>query len=194
MTEEENTDRTATGTGAQPADIPGFWDWSMDAYGRPGAAELLLRMQDDHDLDVNLVLWCLWAGHHFPPLDRKQAMSLFRQTGDWAARVTIPLRGVRRWLKGRDLPASTEAVNTLRNEVKAQELAGERISQEMLEGMTRVAAGNGAASADGPETLFRLYLDHARSLENGAEVSEDSPGEKPEALFRQVTEIIAAEE
>lgn len=166
----------------------------MQAYGRPGAAEMLLRMQDDHDLDVNLVLWCLWAGNHFAPLDRKEALSLFRQTGDWAARVTIPLRGVRRWLKGRDLPASSEAVNTLRNEIKAQELAGERISQEMLEGMTRLAAGHDAPAPDGPQTLFRLYLDHVRSLENREEVSEDSIGEKPEALFRQVTEIIAAEE
>jgi len=184
---EEETDRT-------PAQIPTFWDWSMEAYGRPGAAERLLRMQDDHDLDVNLVLWCLWAGNHFPPMPEKEALSLFRQTQEWAQRVTIPLRGVRRWLKGRDLPASTEAVNTLRNEIKSQELAGERINQEMLEGMTRLAAGDGAPIPEGPQTLFRLYLEHARSLENGAEVSEDSIGEKPETLFRQVTEIIAAEE
>ncbi|NHK26734.1 TIGR02444 family protein [Parvularcula flava] len=186
MTDVE-TDRT-------PAQIPTFWDWSMEAYGRPGAAERLLRMQDDHDLDVNLVLWCLWAGTHFPPISDKETLSLFRQTAEWAKRVTIPLRGVRRWLKGRDLPASTEAVNTLRNEIKSQELAGERISQEMLEGMTRLAAGDGAPTPDGADSLFGLYLEHARSLENGAEVSEDSLGEKPESLFREVTKIIAAEE
>lgn len=187
---EDDADRTSL----PPAEIPTFWDWSMEAYGRPGAAEHLLRMQDDHALDVNLVLWCLWAGTHFPALEHKEVLSLFRQTEEWAQRVTIPLRGVRRWLKGRDLPASTEAVNTLRNEIKSQELAGERISQDMLEGMTRLAAGDGAPSATGSDRLFRLYLEHARSLENGAEVSEDSIGENPETLFRQVTEIIAAEE
>ena len=177
-----------------PVDVPTFWDWSMEAYGRPGAAERLLRMQDDHALDVNLVLWCLWAGNHFPPLAQKEALALFRQTEDWAQRVTIPLRGVRRWLKGRELPASTGSVNTLRNEIKSQELAAERTSQDMLEAMTRLAAGDGAPADNGAGALFGLYLEHARSLENGPEVSQDSVGEKPETLFRQVTEIIAAEE
>ena len=40
-----------------------FWDYSLDVYRREGVSEALIMFQDRHNLDVNIMLLCLWAGH-----------------------------------------------------------------------------------------------------------------------------------
>ena len=44
-----------------------FWDYSLAVYGRDGVSPALITFQDRHDLDVNILLLCLWAGHSGRP-------------------------------------------------------------------------------------------------------------------------------
>ena len=48
-------------------DLPSsrFWDFSLEIYAKPGVAQACLALQDECGADVNLLLFCCWAG----PLD-----------------------------------------------------------------------------------------------------------------------------
>jgi uncharacterized protein (TIGR02444 family) len=124
-----------------PLDPDIFWEFSLSAYARPGVANLCLALQDDHGLDVNLLLFCCWIAR-----DRSASVSeadILRLQGKIApsnSEVVWPLRRARRWLK-----AAAEAEDGLalaaartRALVKEAELAGERLAQHILATSARV--------------------------------------------------------
>ena len=39
-----------------------FWKFSLALYACSGVAERLVELQDEHDADVNMVLFCCWCG------------------------------------------------------------------------------------------------------------------------------------
>jgi len=111
-----------------------FWDWSLDAYGRPGVEEILLDLQDRHGLDVNLLLFACWFGATGRGrLSNGMWTELIGATADWRATVIEPLRAIRRQLKGQDdMPGAA----MLRQGVKALELDAERAAQLAIAGLT----------------------------------------------------------
>lgn len=107
-----------------------FWLFSLDLYGRPGVAEACLALQDGSGADVNLVLFVLWCAATERPLDAETLTRLDEQVAAWRHAVVEPLRKVRRGMKVQLLPGlNTE---TLRSEIKAAELAAERLVQAAL--------------------------------------------------------------
>jgi uncharacterized protein (TIGR02444 family) len=108
-----------------------FWDFSLLVYHRLGVAEACLALQDRHGLDVNLLLFCCWAGSQGRRLDAADIERVMASLGDWQNSVVGPLRDVRRRLK--DLPGSASGqLGALRQAVKDCELEAERIEQAML--------------------------------------------------------------
>ncbi len=39
-----------------------FWDFSLEVYGAEGVPPACLALQEAHQLDVNIVLFCCWTG------------------------------------------------------------------------------------------------------------------------------------
>lgn len=110
-------------------DIPTreFPDYSIWLYGQPDVPAACLLLQDELDLDVNLVLWCLYAGARGTPLDPATFARADAVGADWREKVVRPLRGVRRWLKGRG--PETEAI---RQGIIAQEIESELHQQRLI--------------------------------------------------------------
>ncbi|HEY9550471.1 MAG TPA: TIGR02444 family protein, partial [Kiloniellaceae bacterium] len=54
--------------GVAPEETP-FWQFSGAVYARRGVAEACLALQQRHGLDVNLLLFCAWAGSNGRRLD-----------------------------------------------------------------------------------------------------------------------------
>jgi uncharacterized protein (TIGR02444 family) len=109
--------RNITGKGprARAADL---WRFAVTLYARPGVAEACLLLQDRHGVDIPFLLAVLWhaeSGRAAPDLSRWHAIS-----AAWRDAAVMPLRGLRRALKGR-----TEW-ETLRVRIKRLELAAER--------------------------------------------------------------------
>lgn len=110
-----------------------FWDWSLDAYDRPGVEEILLDLQDRHGLDVNLLLFACWTGATGRGrLAGGVWTGLIGQTADWRANVIEPLRAVRRHLKGRGDGSGAAA---LHQRAKALELDAEHAAQLAIAGL-----------------------------------------------------------
>ena len=94
-----------------------FWQYSLDRYGRKGVPEICLSLQDERGADVNLVLFALWLaqeGRSLGPDDAEKCVAAVR---DWHGSVVVPMRGVRRWLKDREVE-DTAARDRLRDAIK----------------------------------------------------------------------------
>ncbi|WP_051431758.1 TIGR02444 family protein [Rhodovibrio salinarum] len=130
-----------------------FWRFSLDLYGRPGVDAACLSLQGRHDLDVNLLLLCVWAGQTGTRLSRADVTLLADKVAAWQGEVVQSLRAVRRWLKSQDATSAitplADAAERLRDGVKAQELAAEQLEQALLYEAVQ-AGGVGAPASVGP--------------------------------------------
>jgi uncharacterized protein (TIGR02444 family) len=126
-----------------------FWDYSLRLYSQPGVEEACLTLQDEFDLDVNIVLFCLWAGGEGPgQLTPAEMAEVIARGGQWQREVVRRLRHIRRTLKKDDLGATTELVEIFRPRAQMLELAAEHVQQLLLAGLapeTRGATGINAA-------------------------------------------------
>jgi uncharacterized protein (TIGR02444 family) len=150
----------------EPADCPDFWDWSLEVYRQKGVADTLLQLQDGCGADVNLVLWCIWAGKYYAELTEESVLSILEQTTHWAERVTVPLRDLRRQMKQMPTGLPEKDVENLRRRIKAAELESERLSQNALASATRAHAGphRHARTTNAWHYNFSLYCREAGLL------------------------------
>lgn len=148
------------------------WKFTVALYGRPRIAELCLELQDRCGLDVNMLLFMLWLGRKgYAP---HSIAALEAAVRDWRENVILPLRATRRHLRSWE---RTEA-QKLRESVKRDELAAERVEQQLLcEAVESVPAKNAMAAA-------HAYLSPTRFSLSQAECDE--------ALARIAAEIKAA--
>ena len=120
----------------------GFWDFSVRVYGQPRVADACLALQDQHGLDVNLLLYCCWVGASRGAIRESDLKSAFEFSAMWSANVVRPLREVRSWMKttGRQSECIPSAdCMEVRADVKATELAAERLQQIGLESLSEPA-------------------------------------------------------
>lgn len=135
-----------------------FWTYSVALYGRSEVADACLRLQERHQLDVNLLLYCLWAASTGAgPLDGGDMASLCQAVGDWHERVVRHLRAIRKGLKEPIGAAPRDLAEGLRRQVAACEIDAEHIEQLLLAAALERPAGN-------RDNVERLALDAVRNL------------------------------
>lgn len=109
-----------------------FWSFSIRTYRAAGVAPVCLDLQERHNVDVNLLLFCLWVGAErgaqLTPTDLAAAE---RAVADWHSRVVRKLRAARQWMKEQPIAGWSEAAD-LRERIKREELAAERVEQAIL--------------------------------------------------------------
>jgi len=140
-------------TGADDAANP-FWNFSLRVYDAPGVADACLALQGRHALDVNLLLFCIWAGRHGRRLNTAEAAALEAATADWQLHAVQPLRAVRRWLKAQTV---TALAGDLREGVKAHELEAERLEQAILVATLPVETSGSGTPADAVLNLTAYF-------------------------------------
>jgi len=135
----------------------GFWDFSCDFYCQPQVRGSLLWLQDNRNLDVIMLLLCLWQGrqHHLIPAE--EMAEACQLCGQWSSHVIAPIRASRRWLK-------TRGDADLYEQIKAAELNAEKSLIMALAGKWHVTAdqrNNRSTSLDCAEKNTGLYLQQA---------------------------------
>ena len=131
---------------ATPAYHEAFWDFSLRTYGSTGVAAACLSLQDELGADVTLILYCCWAGGRAAALDDVTFQRAFGFSSQWAEEVVRPLRQVRRWMKQEACGSGTvdeETCVALREQVKATELAAEKLQQLTLAALQLPKGGAG---------------------------------------------------
>jgi len=113
-----------------------FWEFSVHTYGLSGVSDACLTLQNRYGADVNMLLYCCWAGRIFGKLDEESFQRASRFSRSWTSNVVSPMRSVRTWMKldtaeSKHAPPSMHA--ELRNKVKSIELEAEKLQQSVLE-------------------------------------------------------------
>lgn len=113
----------------------------MSVYRAEPVAEACLALQDRCGVDVNMLLFALYAGSRGRSLSRADVEQLEAAVAPWRANVVRPLRSVRRWLKHRADPAGND-VQGLRSGVLAREIEAEGLQQQLMERVVQIDAGS----------------------------------------------------
>lgn len=114
-----------------------LWDWTLEAYARPGVSEACLSLQDDHGLNTSFLLWAVWA----EGADAAVLAEAANAGKVWDERVLKPVREVRRTLKASFPAVDDGARESLRDEIKSAELRAERVLMETFESLTEDRRG-----------------------------------------------------
>ncbi len=126
------------------ADNP-FWDFSLAVWGREAVEPACLALQARHGIDVNILLFCGWAGRRGRALNVADLGVLIEAARPWRDSAVLPLRELRVWLKTQQV-APGAAAKALRERVKACELEAEAIQQALLIAAIAVPEGSGEAA------------------------------------------------
>ncbi len=127
-----------------------LWTFSLEHYAKPGVKQACLRLQDEHDLDVNVALACLWHERRGAvPLSSEDITALLATVAEQRARV-VKIRPLRREARSVD--------DGLYRALKRSELLAENLLQRALsEALTEHPDG---PQGDGRASLQR-YAEHA---------------------------------
>ncbi|MGI9291937.1 MAG: TIGR02444 family protein, partial [Gammaproteobacteria bacterium] len=73
-----------------------FWTYSLRLYAQPQVQDDCLTLQDEHGLDVNLVLFCIWAGLDGPgQLTVDELNEAIARGSQWQSEVVERIRYIR---------------------------------------------------------------------------------------------------
>ena len=125
-----------------PTDTP-FWRFSLNFYRQAGVAEACIALQDECGVDVNLMLFLLWLAAAGQQLSSTDVKHLDETVRGWRDLTIIPIRDVRRKLKGAPTLVETDKQETFRTKIKVIELEAERLQQEALYARSRLFARRG---------------------------------------------------
>ena len=113
-----------------------FWVFSNRVYEREVVQKACLQLQNMHDLDVNMLLFCCWSGMIHGELTETLFDQALQVSVVWRRHLVHPLRQARTWMKT-DLALSgfnhDASYPALREEIKAVELKAEKLQQLELE-------------------------------------------------------------
>jgi uncharacterized protein (TIGR02444 family) len=107
-----------------------FWRFSLQIYC--SVAETCLALQDRFGVDVNVLLFLLFAAHHGRKVDAAQVHAIVVAVESWSRSAVVPLRSVRRFLRTPPAVIDAEGAAALRERIKQVELEAERLQQEGL--------------------------------------------------------------
>ncbi|MZR31981.1 TIGR02444 family protein [Sneathiella litorea] len=153
-----------------------LWDYAVKLYNNRDVAAACIRLQDRRGVDVNMLLFCLWAAAsgrgHLSPEELEAGIEAGAR---WQAEVVVPLRHVRRHLKGPTAPAENRLSAELGRGVSESELFAEHIEIQFLnEILKRPATGSfgmeerGLAAADN----LAAYLPQVTEVINKDDLSD----------------------
>jgi len=145
--------------------VPSAWTFAVDIYGRPGVRAACLALQDRRGADVVAMLVLLHGAAVGRPAPSLEALrGALEAVAPWRRAAVLPLRRVRRDLKGWTFPGDAAAGplgEAARQAVAAAELAAERAELEYLArrlgGPDRAGAAASPAGRATAMALLALY-------------------------------------
>ena len=112
-----------------------FWDYSIRVYRTDGVPAACLVLQEKHQIDVNVMLFCSWVGHSgHGVMNGDELTRTLDAVSQWHDDIVRALRAVRQHLKGGLPPAPESLSDALRRRILKLEVDCEHTEQLMLAG------------------------------------------------------------
>jgi uncharacterized protein (TIGR02444 family) len=118
--------------------IPSLWDFACRLYSQSAVQTACLRLQDQYQMNISLLLFCCWSGRYYGDVSAKRLQQAVYFTDQWSAASTLTLRRLRQTMKAGFNPVwplSHSEWDVLREQVKAVELESERL---LLQGLQQL--------------------------------------------------------
>jgi uncharacterized protein (TIGR02444 family) len=129
-----------------------FWEFSLALYAQEGVAAACLLLQESEDVDVNVMLYLCWWSWQGRALMAADLVAVEAAITDWRRDVVLPIRLLRRGLRGYPDIGSTRAL------VQQAELEAERVQQGHMYAHSRSAETvPGAEALHGNLIQFALF-------------------------------------
>jgi uncharacterized protein (TIGR02444 family) len=148
------------------------WSFALQVYSEPGVADACLRLQGEAGVDVMMLLTAAFAavrlGVVLSPSDIKDMDDVCRP---WREQIVRPLRATRVALKS--WPSPSPVTEELRSQIKASELAAERLQNDVLAVwlQQKVPTSRAATPSQLREVLRSIVMNAADGSERG-EIAE----------------------
>lgn len=113
--------------------VRSLWAFSVDFYAQSGVSSRLIDWQDQHGIDVNVVLCLCWHTARGMPLDTAAIHALIAAGEPWRVHVIAPVRAARRAIKDVRGLAEMPNAQTLREQLLKVEIDLERAAQTRLQ-------------------------------------------------------------
>ncbi len=127
-----------------------FWSFALALYRQEPVKEACLALQDASGLDVNLLLYCCWAGQGGHLLTHNELRRLHTLSSNWQSGILRPMRQVRQRLR------KEEDSEGIYQAAKSFELQLERVEQSKL--LAEVPVKWGKGGRDTAAGNLRTYL------------------------------------
>jgi uncharacterized protein (TIGR02444 family) len=109
-----------------------LWSFALTIYQRDAVTPACLDLQEHFQVDVPLMLCAVFACLQGKAVSDEDLTRLHNLASPWQNDVVQALRRIRTQLKIGPSPAPNAVTENLRNNVKAAELAAEKIQLEMM--------------------------------------------------------------
>jgi uncharacterized protein (TIGR02444 family) len=121
-----------------------LWDYASRLYAKENVRDVCLDLQDRHGLDVNILLFCCWnAASGRGQFTEDELTNGLERVADWRDNVIVPLRELRKYLKGNTEPAPARLAGSLRHVIVESELFSEHLEVLILsEAVDRPGTGS----------------------------------------------------
>lgn len=169
-----------------------FWNYSLQAWGLPGVESACLELQDTHAMDVNLLLYCCWAGSQQRALSEPDLVHLLETAGQWQTIIT-PLRQSRRALKLPSLAMPPEMIEQSLEKIREIELSAEHMAQIALESSLTGNTWEKSLQSRAETSLANL-LQYTRTLPEQSSTNPTIPALRQliESLYPQDNSVATA--
>lgn len=127
-----------------------FWQYASATYALPKAADNLLFLQDNYQLDVIALLFLGWIAKQQKNVATGDIDACLQQCKHWQSHIIGPLRKARRAIKRQDADLYQQA--------KTVELNAERVLITQLQQHIEQAAIKADAPAQSIDALLHDYL------------------------------------
>ncbi len=134
-----------------------FWDYSLTLYDHPEVQAACLYLQDEHDHDVNLLLYACWQGSRSVGLSRRELLEIQQAMADWREQLLLPTRSLRRSLAARLPGTDDRVVGARRLELLLERWQQWQLYSRVLEDGAELEPGQ--AMATNLQTVWQLKWD-----------------------------------
>jgi uncharacterized protein (TIGR02444 family) len=135
-----------------------LWRFSLHFYRQAGVSDSCIALQDACGVDVNLLLFLFWLAAGRRQLSVADIKQLDEAVRGWRDLTIVPIRDIRRNLKGAATLVEAQKQEAFRTKIKAIELEAERLQQEALFEMTRTGPlGSEAAPRNAARANIAAY-------------------------------------
>ena len=151
-----------------------FWDYSTHIWTLPDVEKACLDLQNNHDINVNILMYCCWVADKNLTLNDDDIQALVDTIQPWHI-IIKPLRESRKMMQQQLIAMPKDVQNQTLNDMQDMELNAEHMSQLALEKTLQIQNMTPNMELNNVECSLHNIKRYLNSLENNTSADDALP-------------------